>query len=58
METTTSIMGLYRGYIGCILGLYGHSGKENGDYRLGGRTCEKPPFQHHTRHSGHQQEVA
>ena len=38
METT--IMGLYRGYIGIIgsiLGLYRVNGKENGNYYLGFR---------------------
>ena len=34
METTILVyilgLGLYRGYIGCILGLYGDNGKENG----------------------------
>ena len=32
METT--IMGLYRGYMGYILGLYRDNGKENGHYYL------------------------
>ena len=30
METT--IMGLYRGYIGVLSGLYWDNGKENGNY--------------------------
>ena len=27
-------MGLYRGYIGVVLGLYGDNGKENGNYYI------------------------
>ena len=39
METTIIMgyLGHYRVYIGVILGLYRHNGKENGNYYLGFR---------------------